>query len=85
MTRIIKLFSTKKRANAQASGFGGTVQHDIGGEKIKGMKKNFQRKITVRFNSDVSTNMKWKFEPQQNKLVVHISFFSNILEISCSI
>lgn len=49
------------------------MKRDVEGAKIEGMKPNPKKPITVKFNSDVSSNMSWEFKPQQREIVVCIT------------
>ncbi|EEB14321.1 cytochrome c oxidase assembly protein COX11, putative [Pediculus humanus corporis] len=59
------------RIFCQSTGYGGSVRHDIGGEKIQNLKIDRSRPIKVKFNSDVGSKMSWQFKPQQKDLLVY--------------
>lgn len=51
----------------RATGYGGTVQVATGPAS-----KVLDRKITVRFNADVSAGLPWRFEPLQKSVTVRV-------------
>ena len=67
----------------QATGLGGkpTLGHDT--SKVETMKPVEDRIITVRFNADVHSSMRWNFKPQQIqvKVIMFCVCDRNIIEI----
>ncbi|XP_022191485.2 cytochrome c oxidase assembly protein COX11, mitochondrial [Nilaparvata lugens] len=57
------------RIFCQASGYGGTVGEEKDTDVSK-MKKVKDREITIKFNADVSSSLKWNFHPQQSEITV---------------
>jgi cytochrome c oxidase assembly protein subunit 11 len=56
------------RLYCQASGYGGTVNVTDNGDKIQGMEPIEERELTIRFNADISSGMRWQFIPQQKEI-----------------
>uniref|UniRef100_A0A1B6EVV3 Cytochrome c oxidase assembly protein COX11, mitochondrial n=1 Tax=Cuerna arida TaxID=1464854 RepID=A0A1B6EVV3_9HEMI len=57
------------RIFCQAYGYGGTVG-EASGSQVEKLKKIQHREITVKFNADVSSSMRWNFRPQQHEIKV---------------
>ncbi|GIY09564.1 cytochrome c oxidase assembly protein COX11, mitochondrial [Caerostris darwini] len=53
------------RLYCQTTGKGGQAVLEEAGEKIASMKSVKNRCITVNFNADVNSTMRWNFKPQQ--------------------
>lgn len=59
------------RAFCQATGYGGTVnKHEGDDDKVPNMVPDEDREITIKFNADTSSTMRWKFFPQQKEIMV---------------
>jgi len=58
------------RAYCQSSGYGGTVKEGHDTEKVETMVKAEDRLLTIKFNADTASSMRWNFRPQQP--VVHV-------------
>lgn len=58
------------RMFCQAYSYGGTTAagHDIG--KVETMSALKHRPITIKFNADIASSMRWNFKPQQNEITV---------------
>lgn len=58
------------RMFCQAYSYGGTtsVGHDT--SKIETMSSVKHRPITIRFNADTASSMRWNFKPQQTEITV---------------
>ncbi|KAG8312873.1 Cytochrome c oxidase assembly protein cox11, mitochondrial, variant 2 [Homalodisca vitripennis] len=52
-----------------AYGYGGTVG-EASGAHVEKLKKIQHREITVKFNADVASSMRWNFKPQQHEIKV---------------
>lgn len=55
------------RLFCQAYSYGGTTGAV---ESVKSLKKLEDRPITIRFNADISSSMRWNFKPQQSEITV---------------
>lgn len=55
----------------QAYSYGGTVGQD-NARNVEEMKKIKHREITIKFNADISSSMRWNFKPQQYELKVRL-------------
>ncbi|GBN01631.1 Cytochrome c oxidase assembly protein COX11, mitochondrial [Araneus ventricosus] len=53
------------RLYCQTTGKGGQAVLEEAGEKIASMKSIKNRLITVNFNADLNSKMRWNFKPQQ--------------------
>ncbi|GFT48078.1 cytochrome c oxidase assembly protein COX11, mitochondrial [Nephila pilipes] len=53
------------RLYCQSTGKGGQAIVEEAGEKVASMKAIKDRLITVNFNADVNSTMRWNFKPQQ--------------------
>jgi len=51
----------------KATGFGGTTQ-----VAEKAPDRIFDRTLTIRFDSNVTPGLPWKFQPEQNEIQVHV-------------
>jgi len=58
------------RAYCQSSGYGGAVKEGHDTEKVATMVKAEDRLLTIKFNADTASSMRWNFRPQQP--VVHV-------------
>merc|ERR1719402_1133930 len=58
------------RAYCQSSGYGGTVKEGHDADKVETMVKAEDRLLTIKFNADTASSMRWNFRPQQP--VVHV-------------
>lgn len=58
------------RMFCQAYGYGGTVTVGHVDSKVETMTPIRQRPITIKFNADIATSMKWNFKPQQGEITV---------------
>lgn len=58
------------RAYCQSSGYGGAVKEGHDTEKVENMVKAEDRLLTIKFNADTASSMRWNFRPQQP--VVHV-------------
>ncbi|XP_075224912.1 cytochrome c oxidase copper chaperone COX11 [Lycorma delicatula] len=58
------------RIFCQAYSYGGTVSELEGNVDLQKLEKKKHREITIKFNADVSSSLKWNFQPQQNEIKV---------------
>lgn len=58
------------RIFCQATGYGGEVTRTYDDGKVEKMKKVRNRPIQIRFNADTSSNLEWKFRPQQTEIIL---------------
>jgi cytochrome c oxidase assembly protein subunit 11 len=58
----------------KATGFGGTTQ-----VASKAPSEISDRRITIRFNTDVAPGLDWKFKPSLNEINVRLGEVSNVL------
>lgn len=58
------------RMFCQAYSYGGTTATGHDASKIEGMSAVKHRPITIKFNADTASSMRWNFRPQQNEITV---------------
>ncbi|XP_076456759.1 cytochrome c oxidase assembly protein ctaG-like [Babylonia areolata] len=58
------------RMFCQATGLGGTISRGHDTSKVETMQAVPERLLTVRFNADVASSMRWNFKPQQTEVKV---------------
>lgn len=54
----------------QATGLGGQAVRGQDSTKVETMTKVEDRLITIKFNADVASSMRWNFRPQQPQVKV---------------
>jgi len=58
------------RMFCQATGLGGQAVRGHDTSKLETMAPNKERVITIRFNADTASSMRWNFRPQQSEVKV---------------
>lgn len=58
------------RLFCQAYSYGGTTSVGHDASKVESMKAVKHRPITIKFNADIGSSMRWNFKPQQNEITV---------------
>lgn len=61
------------RMFCQAYSYGGTTSVGHDSSKIEKMSSVKHRPVTIRFNADTASSMRWNFKPQQTEITVRIS------------
>lgn len=65
------------RMFCQAYSYGGTTSLGHDTSKIETMSSIKHRPITIKFNADTASSMRWNFKPQQSEITVCI--FYNVI------
>lgn len=64
------------RLFCQAYSYGGTTAVEQDGSKVESMKSVQTRPLTIKFNADTASSMRWNFKPQQREITVHFTLFT---------
>lgn len=57
----------------QSFSYGGTVNVSPDDKNLSTMSKVKDRKISIKFNADHSSSLKWNFHPRQSEIIVYTS------------
>lgn len=62
------------RLFCQAYSYGGTTVVGQDGSKVESMKSVQTRPLTIKFNADTASSMRWNFKPQQREITVNFIY-----------